>query len=112
MQFAVKLIIAVLIIIICGQIAKVRPSLAGLIAVMPLTGLIIMLWVYSDCRGDSVKMTRYTLGAVWGIIPAILFFISAWLCFRKGLHLGWVLGISSFVWLVTAFLHQYYLHQE
>ena len=60
MQFVIKLALAVLIIVLCAQIARARPTLAGLIAVMPLTGLIVMLWVYSDCQGDAVRMGRYT----------------------------------------------------
>ena len=79
MFFAVKLLIAVVIITAAQYIAKTRPSLAGLIAVMPLTGLIVMLWVWQDNSGDVTKMTRYALGAVWGIIPAILFFAVAYL---------------------------------
>ncbi len=109
MQFVIKLALAVLIIVLCAQIARARPTLAGLIAVMPLTGLIVMLWVYSDCQGDAVRMGRYTLGAVWGILPSIVFFGSAYMCFRKGMSLGWVLGVSSMMWILAALVHQYFL---
>lgn len=109
MQFVIKLALAVLIIVLCTQIARARPTLAGLIAVMPLTGLLVMLWIYSDCQGNPVRMSQYTLGAVWGILPSIVFFGSAYMCFRKGLSLGWVLGISSLVWILAALAHQYFL---
>ncbi len=109
MQFAIKLIIAIAIIVTCSLIAKSRPELAGLIAVMPLTGLLVMLWVYTDNQGDTVEMGRYTLGAVWGIIPALFFFVAAYVCFRCHLHLAWVLAISASVWLAGAVVHQYFL---
>lgn len=65
MQFVIKLIISVIIISTAQYIAQNRPSLAGLIAVMPLTGLLVMLWVwYGSSSGDPTKMTQYTLGAV------------------------------------------------
>ncbi len=109
MQFVIKLAIAVLVIVLCTQIARIRPTLAGLIVVMPLTGLIVLLWVYSDCQADPVRMSRYTLGAVWGILPTLIFFGSAYVCFRRGMTLGWVLGISSIVWILAALVHQYFL---
>ena len=109
MRFIVKVLIVVGVILTCAQIAKVRPTLAGLIAVMPLTGLLVMLWVYSDCGGDVARMNDYTLGAVWGIVPAILFFVGAYVCFRYRLHLAWVLGISFGLWLAGALVHQYLL---
>ena len=106
MQFAIKLILAVAVILLCTQVAKWRPNLGGLISVMPLTGLLAMLWVYSDCGGDAIKMTQYVQGALWGIVPAVLFFIAAYLGFRYHLHLGWILGISFGVWLTGAVVHQ------
>jgi uncharacterized membrane protein (GlpM family) len=109
MGFTVKLLAAVAVIVICTQLAKARPELAGLIAVMPLTGLIVLLWVYSDCGGGKAAMSRYTLGAVWGIVPTIMFFLTAYLCFRGRLGLGAALGISAGVWLAAAMVHQYLL---
>ena len=109
MDFVIKLLITIGVVVACTQIAKTRPELAGLIAVMPLTGLIVLLWVYSGCGGDAVTMTRYTQGALWGIVPAILFFLTAFWCFRRNLHLGVVLGVSAAVWLAAALVHQYLL---
>ncbi len=108
MEFVGKLIVVV-IIVACAQIARSRPTLGGLIAVMPLTGLLVMLWLYRDCGGDPAKMTRYTLGAVWGIIPAIMFFAAAYCCFRYRLKLTIVLAVSFGIWLMGALAHQYLL---
>jgi len=110
MQFAIKLFVTVIIITAAQYIAKTRPSLAGLIAVMPLTGLVVMLWVWQDNSGDAAKMTRYTLGAVWGIIPTILFFAVAYLGFRARWHLSAILGLSGAVWIIAALIHQRFLH--
>ena len=110
-MFIIKLVIALAIIITATQIARVKPDLAGLIAVMPLTGLIVMVWVWHDNGGDAAVMNRYTLGAVWGIIPAILFFLTSYICFRKQLHLGVVLALSFAVWVAGALVHQYFISQ-
>ena len=109
MQFFLKLSISIAIIVFCSQVGRKHPSLAGLIATMPLTGLIIMLWLYSDRPGDYDLMINYTRGALWGILPSILFFFVAFLCFGKHLSLPVVLSAGFGVWLIGAFCHQWLL---
>ena len=111
MQFALKLLISVAVIVLCTQIGRRAPSLAGLIATMPLTGLIVLLWLYSDNPADFKLMSNYTKGALWGIGPSILFFVTAYLCFRKHLSLGLVLSAGFAVWLIGAFVHQWLLRK-
>jgi uncharacterized membrane protein (GlpM family) len=85
------------------------PKLAGLIAVMPLTGLLVMLWLYSDNPGNYTKMAEYTKGALFGIIPTLLFFITCFICFKKQLPLTTALCAGFAVWLIAAFIHQWLL---
>ncbi|HUU16257.1 MAG TPA: DUF3147 family protein [Sedimentisphaerales bacterium] len=106
MRFAIKLLISVCVIAFCAQIGRRLPTLAGLIAVMPLTGLIVLVWLYLDNPGNFNLITEYTKGALWGILPTILFFLTAFLCFHKKLSLWIVLCASFAVWLVAAFIHQ------
>lgn len=109
MRFFIRVLISLGVIVFCTQIGRRLPSLAGLIAVMPLTGLIVLLWLYSDKPGDFNLMAEYTRGALWGILPSILFFLVAFLCFRKQLALCIVLSASFAVWLIAAFIHQWLL---
>ncbi|MFZ2149131.1 MAG: DUF3147 family protein [Sedimentisphaerales bacterium] len=106
MRFVIKLLISVCIIALCSQIGRRVPTLAGLIAVMPLTGLIVLVWLYLDNPGNFNLMTEYTKGVLWGIVPSVLFFLVAFLCFHKKLSLWIVLCASFAVWLVAAFIHQ------
>ena len=111
MRFLIKLLISVCIIVFCTQIGRKLPSLAGLIAVMPLTGFIVLVWLYLDRPGDCILMTDYTKGALWGILPSILFFLAVFICFRKQLSLWIVVSISFAIWLIAAFIHQWLLHK-
>jgi len=106
MRFVIKLLISLSIILLCTGIGKRLPSLAGLIAVMPLTGLIVLLWLYMDNPGNFELMTNYTRGALWGIIPSILFFLVAFFCFQKHLPLWMVLCASFAVWIIAAVIHR------
>jgi uncharacterized membrane protein (GlpM family) len=111
MRFAIKLLISVAIIAFCSQIGRKLPTLAGLIAVMPLTGVIVLVWLHLDNPGNFKLMTDYSKGALWGILPSILFFLVAFVCFRKRLPLSIVLCASFAVWLIAAFIHQWLLNR-
>jgi uncharacterized membrane protein (GlpM family) len=96
---------------LCSQIGRKLPTLSGLIAVMPLTGLIVLVWLYLDNPGNFDLMTGYTKSALWGILPTVLFFFVAFFCFQKRLSLWIVLCASFAVWIVAAFIHQLLLNK-
>ena len=109
MQILIKVVISVVVILVATAIGKRLPSTAGLIGVMPLTGALVLVWMYLENKGDPDIMQDFAKGALWGILPSILFFLVAFFCFRKHLSLPTVL-ISSFgVWLAAAFVHQWVL---
>ncbi|HTP64422.1 MAG TPA: DUF3147 family protein [Geobacteraceae bacterium] len=106
MQFFLKLLITNLIIVFCAWIGRRSPTLGGLIATMPLTSLLVLLWLYTDNPGDYRLMTGYTKGVLWGIIPTILFFAVTLLCFRRQMSLPVALSAGFGAWLTGALLHQ------
>lgn len=105
-RFFIKVLISACIIAACMLIGKKQPSLAGLIAVMPLTGLLVMVWLWWDEPDDLAAMISYTKGAIWGILPSILFFATALLCFYKKMPFWIILCASFAVWLAGAVIHQ------
>ena len=113
MQFVIKLVLSVCIILVCAYIGRHWPSLSGLIATMPLTSLVVLLWLYSDLKGasngDISIIERYTLGAALGIIPSFMFFVTAYLCAKNRIPFFLVLVFSFIVWLVGAIVHQKFI---
>lgn len=109
MQIFIKAALSLVIIFVATGIAKRFPSAAGLIGVMPLTGALVLVWIYLENKGDQRIMEDYTRGALWGILPSILFFLVAFYCFKKQLSLPIVLVSSFGVWLMGAFVHQWLL---
>jgi len=110
MQFLIRLAAAVAVIVLATQVGRALPKVGGLIATMPLTTLIVMLWLYSERPGDFAQMRNYTLGVLWGIGPSVMFFIVAFLCFRKQVSLPATLCASFGAWLAGAALHVWLLH--
>lgn len=109
MHFFIKTLISLAIIVACARIGRRFPTLGGLIATMPLTSLLVMLWLWSDVPGNYRLMTEYTRGVLWGIIPTVLFFVAAHFLFRRQIPMPAVLAASFGVWLAGAAVHQYFL---
>jgi uncharacterized membrane protein (GlpM family) len=109
MQILIKVALSVGIILVATAIAKRFPSIAGLIGVMPLTGALILGWIYFENNGDPQVMQGFVKGALWGILPSVLFFLVAFFCLRKELSLTTVLVASFAAWLMAAFVHQWAL---
>jgi len=109
MQIFIKTLLSVILILVATGIGHKLPSTAGLIAVMPLTSVIILVWIYIENKGDPVVMQEFARGALWGILPSILFFFVALICFKKQLPLSVVLLLSFGVWTLTALIHQWML---
>lgn len=109
MPFLVKLLLSNIVIIGCVIIGRRQPTLAGLIATMPLTSLLVLVWLYLDSPRDQALLTGYTRGVVWGIVPTILFFATAHFCLRRQLPLPWALAAGFTVWLAGAVAHQWFV---
>ncbi len=50
MQILIKAILSLSIILVATAIGKRLPSTAGLIGVMPLTGALVLVWMYLENR--------------------------------------------------------------
>ena len=109
MQILIKAVLSVVIILAATAVGKKLPSTAGLIGVMPLAGALVLVWIYLEHEGNPEVMQSFTKGALWGILPSILFYLVAFFCFRRNLSLPIVLVASFGVWLCAAFVHQWIL---
>ena len=109
MQTLIKIAASAAIVLLATGVAKKMPSLAGLIGVMPLAGALVLLFVYADNAGDATTMRTYTQGALWGILPSILFYVVALYCFQRQLPLSVVLTAGFGAWLAGALVHQWLL---
>jgi uncharacterized membrane protein (GlpM family) len=104
--FILRLLLTIIIIVSCSLIARKLPTLGGLIAAAPITTLLVFLWIYSFEPTDYDTLSLYVKGVLWGIVPSICFFVAAHLCFKSKLPVPAALAASSFVWLVSAVIHQ------
>jgi uncharacterized membrane protein (GlpM family) len=109
MQLAIKIALSLAVILLATYAARRFPSVAGLIGVMPLTGALVLAWVYLENQGDPTTMVGFAKGALWGMLPSILFFLVAFFCLKKGFPLTIVLGSSFAAWFLAAMVHYWVL---
>jgi uncharacterized membrane protein (GlpM family) len=107
MRFIVKLLLANAVIVGCVHLGRRFPTLSGLIATMPITTLIVLLWLADDMPGNPRILTDYSRGVFWGIGPTLLFFAAATFCFRRQMSLSSTIAISFACWLAGALMHQW-----
>ncbi|WP_173202204.1 DUF3147 family protein [Geobacter sp. SVR] len=109
MHILLKTIISMAIIFSATAIGKRLLATAGLIGVMPLAGALVLVWLRLESKGDAAIVQEFTRSALWGIVLSILFYLVAFVCFKKHLPLPVVLVSSFGAWSGAAFVHQWLL---
>ena len=62
-----------------SEIARRNPGWGGLLASLPLTSLLAMIWLWRD-SGDPERVAQLSTGAFWFILPSLpLFIVLPWL---------------------------------
>jgi hypothetical protein len=83
LYFIIKAGISGLIVAAVSEVARRYPGWGGLIASLPLTSLLAMLWLWRD-TGDAERVAELSLGAFWFFLPSVPLFIVLPLLLRSG----------------------------
>jgi hypothetical protein len=68
----------------------------ALLASLPLTSVLAMLWLYLDTK-EIGKVAELATGIFWLVIPSLVFFISLPFLLKKGVNFYLSMGISMSV---------------
>lgn len=109
MQIAIKIILSLAIILAATFVARKNPSLAGLIGVMPLTGLLVVIWVFFENKEKPEAVISCVTGSLFGILPTLLFFGVVLACLKWKVPFSLAIVFGFAIWLGGAFLHQHLL---
>ena len=75
-----------------SEIARRNPGWGGLLASLPLTSLLAMIWLWRD-SGDPERVAALSMGAFWFILPSLpMFIVLPWLL-RSGVAFWFALAI-------------------
>ncbi len=90
----VKAAISGMIVAAVSEIARRYPGWGGLVASLPLTSLLAMLWLWRD-TGDPERIAELSLGAFWFVIPSLPMFFVLPILLRSGV--GFWLALAAVV---------------
>lgn len=107
--FITKILISAIIIATVSEIAKKYTLLGGLIAAMPITTLLSMIWIYLD-KKDPVLISNFLISVVYGTILSFSFFICAIFLLKRGINFYFTLTISLVVLCTGAYFYQKIAH--
>ncbi len=85
MYFIVKTLITSLVVVIVAELAKRNTVFAALIASLPLTSILALIWLYQDTK-DTAKTAALSYEILWLIVPSLLFFIIFPLLIKNGVR--------------------------
>ena len=80
----VKAALSGVIVAAVSEIARRYPGWGGLVASLPLTSLLAMLWLWRD-TGDSGRVAALAGSTFWFILPSLPLFVALPLLLRSGI---------------------------
>lgn len=93
-QYALKVGLSALIIVVIAEVAKRSTFWAAAVASLPLTSLLAFVWLYLD-TGDAQQVTTLSGSIFWLVLPSLLLFVLLPLLLRSGLGFWFSLAVSS-----------------
>jgi len=82
--FWLKTLITALVVAGVSELARRYSLLAALLASLPLTSILAMIWLYQDTH-DVAKISALSTSILWMIIPSLLFFVLLPLLLQYGI---------------------------
>src|SRR4030042_2601838 len=93
-QYALKIALSALILVVVAEVAKRRTFWAAAVASLPLTSLLAFIWLYLD-TGAVQKIAGLSGSIFWLVLPSLLLFVLLPLLLRSGLGFWFSLAASS-----------------
>jgi hypothetical protein len=83
LYLVIKALLSGVIVAAVSEIARRYPGWGGLVASLPLTSLLAMVWLWRD-TSDAERVAELSLGAFWFFLPSIPLFLVLPLLLRSG----------------------------
>jgi hypothetical protein len=84
LYLVIKAAISGVIVALVSEIARRFHGWGGLIASLPLTSLLAMIWLWRD-SGDSLRVADLASSTFWFIIPSLPLFVVLPMLLRSGM---------------------------
>src|SRR3982751_473909 len=83
LYLVIKAAVSGVIVAAVSEIARRYPGWGGLLASLPLTSLLAMLWLWRD-TGDPERVAALSISTIWFFVPSVPLFIALPWLLRSG----------------------------
>jgi len=94
LYYTIKFCISALIIVLISEIAKRHSGFAALLAALPLTSLLAMIWMYLE-EIEVTQIAGFSSQIAWLVLPSMLLFLLFPVLIKQGLGFWFSLGLSA-----------------
>lgn len=84
MHVIIKFAVTAAIIVAVSEIAKRSTVFGALVASLPMTSMLALIWLYNDTQ-DLTKISDLSLSVFWMVLPSLAFFLLLPAFIRLGL---------------------------
>lgn len=96
LYYSLKIVISAILIVVISEVAKRSTFFGALIASLPLTSILAIIWLYLDTKSLQ-KVSDLSYGILLIVIPSLLFFLIFPLLVRLGWNFWSSIGTSMLV---------------
>jgi len=94
LYYILKFFVSALIVVLISEIAKRNSGIAALVASLPLTSLLAIIWMHFD-GAESKQIAELSGQIFWLVLPSLLLFLLLPILLKQGLDFG---QVSVFQW--------------
>lgn len=98
MYLLLKVLLTAAVIVTVSELARRSVPLAAVLASLPLTSILALLWLYHD-TGSGELAAALSRQIFWAILPSLLFFLVLPLLLRWGVRFPLALPLAVAVML-------------
>ncbi len=108
--YIIKILITTTLVILISEIAKRSSFMGSLLASLPLTSYLAMIWLYVD-TANVEKVAGLSTGIFWLVIPSLSLFLLLPLLLKKEINFYFSLGISTLLMILLYFAMVFFLNK-
>lgn len=109
--YITKVAVTAVLVVLISEIAKRSSVIGAILASVPLTSVLAMIWLYVD-TGDIQKISDLASSIFWLVLPSLALFIALPLLLGKGMnfYLSLIIsiGITAVCYLVMVLVLKYF----
>jgi hypothetical protein len=102
-HYVLKLFVSALIIVLISEIAKRSSGFAALIASLPITSLLAIIWMHFD-GSESTQIAELSSQVFWLVLPSLLLFLLLPVLLKQGVGFWPSLSLSIVATIICYFI--------